>query len=110
MSNKTAKKRADKKTREKYRNLEKWKNAAGITHPKVKYPVMFGKGDNMYPGMMATEDIPPGEVMIRVPSNVIISTKAAYECQQSYLGPEKSNQTYPPNACTSLICTQHYLK
>ena len=74
-------KRADKKTKEKYQKFNKWKVAAGITHPKVKYPVMFGKGDNMYPGMMATEDIPPGEVMIKVPSNVIISTKAAYECE-----------------------------
>ena len=29
----------------------------GVKHPKVKYPVMFGKGDNRYPGLLATEDL-----------------------------------------------------
>ena len=40
------KKRADKKTRERYRAFFKWADANGIKSPKVKYPVMFGKGDN----------------------------------------------------------------
>ena len=47
---------------------------------KVKYPVMFGNGDNAYPGMMAMEDIGPGEIVVRIPSKMIISTKVAYDC------------------------------
>ena len=39
---------------------------------------MFGKGDNQYPGMVATEDIGKGEVIIKVPSKHIISTRAAF--------------------------------
>lgn len=29
----------------------------GVTHPKLQYPVLFGQGDNQYPGMLALEDI-----------------------------------------------------
>ena len=39
---------------------------------------MFGKGDNQYPGMVATQDIGKGEVIIKVPSKHIISTRAAF--------------------------------
>ena len=50
----------------------------GVKHPKVKYPVMFGQGDNRYPGMLATEDIKPGEIIIEVPGREIINTKVAF--------------------------------
>ena len=39
---------------------------------------MFGKGDNQYPGMVATEDIGKGEVIVKVPSKHIISTRTAF--------------------------------
>jgi hypothetical protein len=41
----------------------------GIWAPKVKYPVLFGQGDNAFPGMMATEDIGPDEKFIKVPAS-----------------------------------------
>ena len=61
--------------------MDNWCKEVGIERSKVKYPVLFGKGDNQYPGMMATEEIAPGEIMIKVPSEQIISTKVAYECE-----------------------------
>jgi len=39
---------------------------------------MFGQGDNKYPGMLATEDIKPGEIIIEVPGREIINTKVAF--------------------------------
>jgi hypothetical protein len=48
----------------------------------VKYPVLFGKGDNQYQGLMATEDIGRNEVMIKVPSALIINTKKAFYCPE----------------------------
>lgn len=49
--------RADKITKTKYNEFFKWCDEVGITHPKVKYPVLFGKGKSKYPGMLATDDI-----------------------------------------------------
>ena len=43
---------------------------------------MFGKGDSAYPGMLALQDIGPNEPIVKVPSHLIISTKAAYECKE----------------------------
>jgi hypothetical protein len=40
--------------------------------------VLFGTGDNKYPGMMALEDIGTNETMITVPSNCLISTKGCF--------------------------------
>ena len=71
-------KRADAKTKEKFLRFFKWCHDNGITHPKVKYPVMFGTGDAKYPGMMATEDIGKDEVMIKVPSKMVFSTKVCF--------------------------------
>jgi len=51
------KERASKEEREKWNSYEKYFNKQGVLHPKVKYPVLFGKGKNKYPGMIATEDI-----------------------------------------------------
>jgi len=76
------KKKADKKTKEKFKKFFAWCKEAGITHPKVQYPVMFGKGDNTYAGMIALNDIGTDEAFIKVPSKVIISTKVAYECKE----------------------------
>ena len=39
---------------------------------------MFGKGDSAYPGIAATKDIERGEVMVKVPSEYIITPKGAY--------------------------------
>ena len=39
---------------------------------------MFGKGDNKYPGVIATEDIKEGDALVKVSSNLIINTKKAY--------------------------------
>ena len=50
----------------------------GITHPKVKYPVLFGKGNNRYPGMLAVEDIQKDDIICKVPGREIISTRAAF--------------------------------
>ena len=60
--------KAPKAYRENIQNMINWCDSAGIWHPKVKYPVMFGKGDSAFPGMMATEDIGPNEKFISVPS------------------------------------------
>jgi len=57
----------------------------GVKHPKVKYPVMFGQGDNRYPGMLATEDIKPGEVIIEVPGREIINTKVAFYSELNHI-------------------------
>lgn len=51
---------------------------SGIETPKVKYPVRFGKGDSTYPGILATEDIGVGEIIIKVPSSLLINTKKAF--------------------------------
>lgn len=48
----------------------------------MKYPVMFGKGDNGYLGVMATEDIGKDEIIIKVPSHLIINTKVCYQCDE----------------------------
>jgi hypothetical protein len=74
--------RAPEAVRDKFRDCDEWCKTVGIERPKVKYPVLFGKGDNQYPGMMATDDIAPGEIIIKVPSEQIISTKVAYECEE----------------------------
>ena len=70
-----------KKLKQKYDNFFAWCDANGIEHPKIKYPVMFGSGDNRYPGCMATEDIGPNEIFIKVPSRLVISTQAAFLCE-----------------------------
>ena len=74
-------KRASKKEREKFEKFFKWCDSEGIIHPKIKYPVMFGSGDNQYPGCMAIEDIGKNEPFIKVPSRLIISTQAAMLCE-----------------------------
>ena len=63
-----------KKTKEKFDKFFAWCDKNGIEHPKIKYPVMFGKGDNQYPGCMAMEDIGKDEAFIKVPSRLIVST------------------------------------
>jgi len=57
--------------------LEHYKKT-GVTHPNVKYPVMFGRGDNQYPGMVATRDIFKGDIICKVPSRQIINTRSAF--------------------------------
>jgi hypothetical protein len=56
----------------------KWYEDNGVVHDKIKYPVMFGKGDNQYPGMAALQDIGKNEVILKVPGRHIISTRAAF--------------------------------
>ena len=48
----------------------------------MKYPVKFGKGDNQYNGLLALEDIDKHEVIIKVPSSLIINTKKAFYCPE----------------------------
>lgn len=43
---------------------------------------MFGKGDAKYPGMIATEDIGKDEVMIKVPSKMVFSTKVCFQSEE----------------------------
>ena len=43
---------------------------------------MFGKGDNGYLGVMATEEIGKDEIIIKVPSHLIINTKVCYQCEE----------------------------
>jgi hypothetical protein len=74
-------KKADKVTKEKFEIFNKWCEDNGVWHPKVKYPVMFGTGDNRFPGLLALEPIAKGETFIRVPSKLLISTKKAFECE-----------------------------
>lgn len=71
-------KRAPEAERKAWNEYNTYFESVGVTHPKVKYPVMFGKGDNQYPGMLALEDIEKGEVIVKVPSSEIISTKKAF--------------------------------
>jgi len=40
---------------------------------------MFGTGDSKYPGMLAIENIGKDEPIVKVPSRLIISHKAAFE-------------------------------
>ena len=61
------------KCKEKYDQFFAWCDANGIKHPKIKYPVLFGKGDNRFPGCMALEDIGREEPLISVPSHLVIS-------------------------------------
>ena len=71
-------KRATDITMKKFTRFFDWCHSNGIEHPKVKYPVMFGKGEAKYPGMMATEDIGKDEIMIKVPSHMVFSTKVCF--------------------------------
>ena len=75
-------KRADPKRRKDWQEYNKAMKSAGVSAPKVKYPVMFGKGDNQYQGLMAVDDIGKNEVMIKVPSDLIINTKKAFYCPE----------------------------
>jgi hypothetical protein len=70
--------RADKKMREKFENFFKWCKDNGVESPKIKYPVLFGEGDNQYPGMLATEDIGKDEMIIKVPANMVLSTRVCF--------------------------------
>jgi hypothetical protein len=46
-------KRAPTVSRKKWQEYLSHYDSVGVSHPKVKYPVMFGQGDNQYPGMLA---------------------------------------------------------
>ncbi len=70
-----------KATKAKFDSFLAWCDENGITHPKVKYPVLFGSGDNKYPGCLALEDIGKNEPMIKVPSRLVVSTQAAMLCE-----------------------------
>ena len=39
---------------------------------------MFGQGDNQYPGMLATQDIEKDDIICKIPSREIITTRAAF--------------------------------
>ena len=69
------------KTKKKFDAFLAWCDQNGITHPKIKYPVMFGTGDNKYPGCMAMDDIGKEEAFIKVPSRLIVSTQKAMLCE-----------------------------
>ena len=43
---------------------------------------MFGTGDSRYPGMLAIDDIGKDEAIVKVPSHLIISHKAAFDCSE----------------------------
>jgi len=43
---------------------------------------MFGTGDSRYPGMLAIDDIGKDEPIVKVPSRLIISHKAAFDCPE----------------------------
>ena len=75
-------KRANPAFRKKFERFFKWCDENGIKHPKLKYPVMFGKGDAKYPGMIATENIGKDEVMIKVPSKMVFSTKVCFQSEE----------------------------
>lgn len=68
----------DKFYTEKYSKFQKWCDDNGIEHPKLKYPALFGTGESKYPGMVALDDIGKDEIMIKVPSHMVLSTKIAY--------------------------------
>ena len=70
-----------KKTKERFDIFLAWCDAEGIQRPKIQYPVLFGSGDNRFPGCMATENIGKDEVFIKVPSRIIISTQRATLCE-----------------------------
>lgn len=71
-------KRAPKHIRENWQGYLDHYEKVGVTHQKVQYPVLFGQGDNQYPGMLAVEDIAKNETIIKVPSREIINTKKAF--------------------------------
>jgi hypothetical protein len=68
--------------RQRFKAFQDWCKKEGIKHPKVQYPTMFGAGESKYPGMIALEDIAPGEAIVKVPSKLIINTKVAYMCPE----------------------------
>lgn len=71
-------KNAPSQQRKEWRDYLRHYEKNGVKHPKVKYPVRFGRGDASFFGCYATEDIPKGEVIIRVPSKHIINTRVAF--------------------------------
>lgn len=73
---------APKEYKERFARFKKWCQREGIQHPKVQYPVLFGKGESRYPGMLALEDIGPNEPVVKVPSKHIINTKVCYNCPE----------------------------
>jgi len=75
-------KRAPPKEKAAWQAYTKHMKDVGVVAPKLKYPVMFGKGDNQYPGLMAVEDVGKFEVMIKVPSSQLINTKKAFYCPE----------------------------
>ena len=70
-----------KATKAKFDKFLKWCDNNQIVRPKIQYPVLFGTGDNKYPGCMALEDIGKNEPFVTVPSRIIISTQRAMLCE-----------------------------
>ena len=61
-----------------WKEFYKYCDKQGIQRDKIQYPVLFGKGDSRYQGAAANVDIEKGDIIVRVPSELIITTKKAY--------------------------------
>ena len=75
-------KRASAKEKKEWTEYLNYYKKVGVTFPKVKYPVMFGKGDNSFLGTLAMEDIGQETTVVSVPSSEIINSKKAFYCEE----------------------------
>jgi hypothetical protein len=64
-----------------YREMRVWAESHGAVSLKMRYPVMFEPG---YIGAQATERIGPNEDIVRIPSNLLLSSQTA---RDSPIGP-----------------------
>jgi len=63
----------------KWNIFNKWIDQNGVYHEKIAYPAIFSARKGIeYMGMIALENINENEIIVKVPSKIIISTKVAY--------------------------------
>jgi len=63
----------------KWNNFRKWLDLHGASYKKILCPAIFTAHPNItYTGMVASEDIDYDEVIVSIPSSIIINTEVAY--------------------------------
>jgi hypothetical protein len=68
--------------KEKVSKFIEWINTEGIWYKDITYPAFFTSPEGFtYPGILANEKIGPNQIIIKVPSEMILSTQAAYKSE-----------------------------